>query len=244
MGHRHRAAFALGLTLAVLNLLPPVIAVADQRMLFHIAQEMLLLALVIPLIAYGAGPALGRHLAIPIQPLAGILALNISLFSAQLPAVVNAVSRDRLLHAAVQILFMVGAFIFWWPILRPGLGQAGLTPIAKVGYLIVASVPPTIPGLALAFSRHLFYAPYRSIDDQQLAGLLLFATAKLALVTGTFIILWRLLAPEAEPPEDDDRRTAIADAPPPAPAWYASLDSTLPSEPAPARHPEPLSAER
>jgi len=70
------------------------------------------------------------------------------------------------------------------------------------------------------------------------------ATAKLALVTGTFIILWRLLAPEAEPPDDDDRRTAIADAPPPAPAWYASLDSTLPSEPAPARHPEPLSAER
>jgi len=37
---------------------------------------------------------------------------------------------------------------------------------------------------------------------------------------------------------------AMADAPPPAPAWYASLDSTLPSEPAPARHPEPLSAER
>jgi len=57
VGHRHRAAFALGLTLAVLNLLPPVIAVADQRMLFHIAQEMLLLALVVPLIAL-ATPAI------------------------------------------------------------------------------------------------------------------------------------------------------------------------------------------
>lgn len=244
MGHRHRAALALGLTLAAVSVLPPVSALADRRMLFHIAQEMLLLALVVPLIAYGAGPALGRRLSIPVQPLTGILALNISLFTAQLPAVVNAVSRDRLLHAVVQVLFMIGAFVFWWPILRPGLGQAGLTPIAKVGYLIVASVPPTIPGLALAFSHHLFYAPYRSIDDQQLAGLLLFATAKLALVTGTLIILWRLLAPEGEPPDDDDRRTAVAEAPPPAPAWYASLEGTLASEPARDRQPEPVSAGR
>jgi len=244
MGHRHRAALVLGLTLAVLSVLPPVIALADQRMLFHILQEMLLLALVVPLIAYGAGPRLGRHLVIPVQPLSGILALNISLFSAQLPAVVNAVSRDRLLHAAAQVLFMVGAFVFWWPILRPRLGRAGLTPIAKVGYLIVASVPPIIPGLALAFSHHLFYAPYRSIDDQQLAGLLLFATAKLTLVTGTFIILWRLLAPGAEPPDDDDRRNAVADAPSPTPAWFASLDGTLASEPAPERHPEPVSGRR
>jgi cytochrome c oxidase assembly factor CtaG len=198
---------------------------------FHVLQEMLLLAVVAPLITCGIGSRLGRHLQGRVQVPVGILALNLSLFGAQLPALVNLVARNPLLHGAVQLLFLLGAVLFWWPIIRPRADHGSLTPIAKVGYLMVASVPPTIPGITLAFSHHLFYAAYRSIEDQQLAGLLLFATAKCALVTGTFVILWRLLTPEPEPPDDDDRGRAVPGAPSPVPAWFARLDDRLPGEP-------------
>jgi hypothetical protein len=95
---------------------------------------------------------------------------------------------------------------------------------------MVAGVPPTIPGLTLALSHHAFYQAFRSLDDQQVAGLLLFGTAKFALITGTFVILWRLLTPQPDPPDHDDRDARGVDLPPGAPAWLERLTDELPAE--------------
>ena len=196
--------------------------------------EMLLLAVVIPLLAYGANPLLRGHLAW-LHPIAGILALNVVLFGSQLPAVLDLTTKDMMLGEAAQAVFMAGAFLFWWPIVRPD----GLTPIAKIGCLMVAGVPPTIPGITLAFSHHLFYQAYRSLEDQQIAGLLLFGTAKFALVAGTFVILWRMLTPQSEPPDREDWDVELPDLPPTAPAWLGRLDEELPAEAARSRAPVP-----
>jgi hypothetical protein len=91
-------------------------------------------------------------------------------------------------------------------------------------------VPPTIPGLTLALSHHVFYQTFRSLEDQQVAGLLLFGTAKFALITGTFVLLWRLLTPQPEPPDRDEGRAYRGDLPPGAPAWLERLDEALPAE--------------
>jgi putative membrane protein len=222
-----------GLVLSAVALLPPVIALADQRLSLHMLQEMLLLALVIPLLAYGMAVPASAVAPRLIHPLTGIVALNVVLFGWQLPAVMDAAARNLALRELAQVAFMLGALAFWLPILRSSTSAGALGPVAKIGYLMVAGVPPTIPGITLAFSNHLFYQAYRSVEDQQIAGLLLFATAKFALVTGTFVILWRLLTPEAEPPDDDDRSDALVGLPPSAPAWYQQLDAELPAEPQP-----------
>lgn len=239
MARRHRVALGVGVVLAVIGFLPPLIAVVDRRLTLHMLEQMLLLAIVVPLIAYGMGRWAVR-LRWPAEPLTGIFALNIALFGAQLPAVFDVVTQHLLLRLAAQALFMAAAFLFWWPIIRPGTGERGLSSVAKIGYLIVASVPPTIPGIVLAFSHHLFYPAYQSLEDQQLAGLVLFATAKLALVTGTFVILWRLLTPPAEPADDDDPGLSTPGAPDPAPAWFAHLDDILVGEPVREREPLPV----
>ena len=237
MARRHRAALAAGSLLSVAALLPPAIGFADRRLSLHMLLQMLLLALVIPLLAYGAQPLIGGSLA-RLHPIAGILALNVVLFGSQLPAVLDLTAKHLVLGEAAQAAFMTGAFLFWSPIVRPG----GLTPIAKIGYLMVAGVPPTIPGITLALSHHLFYQAYRSIEDQQIAGLLLFGTAKFALVAGTFVILWRMLAPQPEPPDWEDRELELPDLPPTAPAWLGRLDEELPAEA--ARSPAPVPAGR
>jgi len=234
MAGRHRAALAAGSLLSIAALLPPAIGFADRRLSLHMLLEMLVLAVVIPLLAYGAHPLMPGPLK-RLHPIAGIIALNIVLCGSQLPAVLDLTTRHVMLGEAAQAAFMAGAFLFWWPIVRPD----GLTPIAKIGYLMVAGVPPTIPGITLAFSHHLFYQAFRSIEDQQIAGLLLFGTAKFALVAGTFVILWRMLAPQSEPPDRDDRDIAVPDLPPNAPAWLGRLDDELPAEAARPHLPVP-----
>ena len=226
MARRHRAALYAGSLLSVGVLLPPVTSFADQRLSLHMLLEMLLLALIIPLFAYGAGALLRGPVAASVHPVVGIATLNVVLFGSQLPAVMDLASRNLLFREAAQVAFIAGAFLFWWPIVRPG----GLSAIAKIGYLMVAGVPPTIPGITLALSHHLFYHAYRSLEDQQLAGLLLFGTAKFALVFGTFVILWRMLTPEPEPPDRDDGEAPSGDLPPGAPAWLERLDEDLPAE--------------
>ena len=188
--------------------------------------EMLLLALAVPLLAYGAASGLRSRFSVGLQSVVGVLALNLVLFAWQIPAVLDLAARNLWLREVAPAFFMIGVFIFWQPIVR----HDGLSAIAKIGYLMVAGVPPTIPGITLAFSHHLLYQAYRSIEDQQIAGLLLFGTAQLTLVAGTFVILWRMLAPEKEPPDWDIEEAPVDDTPPTAPAWLRRLDEELPAE--------------
>ena len=236
MTRRHRGALAAGLVLATASLLPPVVAGAGVRLSTHMLLEMALLALVVPLLAYGAGPLLAARLPFRLHPVAGIVALNLVIFSAQLPAVVDKASGNVLFRELLQAGVILGAFAFWYPI----VGTSRLSAIAKIGTLMVAGVPPTIPGLTLALSHHLFYQAYRSLEDQQLAGLILFGTAKFALVGGTFVVLWRMLTPGPEPEDRDDREAPVEDIPPTAPAWLRRLEGELPVEPDRPRVPVPL----
>jgi cytochrome c oxidase assembly factor CtaG len=226
MARRHRAALCAGLLLSIAALLSPLSQVADGRLSVHMLEEMLVLTIVIPLLAYGVSPLFSSRAASLLHPVAGIVALNLVLFGSQLPAVVDVATRDLWFREAAQAVFMAGAFLFWWPVVR----RDGLSPIAKIGYLMVAGVPPTIPGITLALSHHLFYHAYRSIEDQQAAGLLLFGTAKVALVAGTLVLVWRLLTPQSEPPDRDDRRSPTGEPPPETPAWLWRLDEELPLE--------------
>ncbi len=228
MRPRHRLAFAGGTILGLVTMLPPVAGLSGRLLLVHTARQMILLAVAGPLLAYATASIVkGRA---RVLPLAGITAFNAAVLLTQLPVILRATSSTFALDLCLQLAFLGASLLFWLPV----MACAGLSRIGKIGYLLVAGVPPTIPGVVLAFSRHPLYLGYQ-LGDQQLAGLLLFATAKFTLIGGTFFILWRLLSAEAEPGDDDDRGVPIPETPPAAPAWLRRLDEVLPEEPAPAR---------
>ena len=228
MRPRHRLAFAGGAILALITMLPPVAGLSGRLLFVHTARQMVLLAVAGPLLAYATASFVSRG--VRIHPVTGIVVFNAAVLLTQLPVVLRATASSFPVDLSLQLAFLSASLLLWWPVMASG----GLSRMGKIGYLLVAGVPPTIPGVVLAFSRHPLYLGYQ-LDDQQLAGLLLFATAKFTLIGGTFLILWRLLSAEAEPGDDDDHGARLPQTPPSAPAWLRHLDEELPAEPVPVR---------
>lgn len=225
----------------------PPLSVGGARLLaLHTLSHMLLIVLAGPLLAYGLAGILdhrpGRVARVLGHPLLGLCAFNGTLLFWQLPEPVRVMMQSLAVHQLAHLSLLASAVCLWYPVVRPLRGPGSLSRIARVGYLLLAGVPPTIPGMVLVLARRPLYAAYAgagglsALEDQQLAGLLLFGTAKLALVAGTLVAIWQLLTPDGEPPDDRGDRDLTPIEPPVAPAWLRRLDDPLPAEPpAPAR---------
>ena len=230
MLRRQKLRLCAGLTLAATALSPPTLLLGGRLYAVRTLAEMVLLFGAAPLVVMG----LNLRRSPFTHPVTGMVVFNVLLVGWQLPVVVALTAGSLLLEAFGDCLLLLAAIAFWHPVL-----SGGMAPIARIGYLLVAGCPPTIPGILLAFARHPLYgaayhgtAGMSALEDQQLAGLILFGSAKLALVSATFVLLWRMLA-ASEPPGDDEDRQDSPVVPPPMPAWLAQLDHPLAAEPRP-----------
>ncbi len=241
---RHRWALRAGAGVGLASVLPPLADGSARLMAVHMLAHMLLIVGAAPLLAYGLAGTIDRRprrLARVLgHPLLGLAAFNGVLLFWQVPGPVAAMTRDPAVHQLGHLSLLISAVCLWYPVVRP-LGVPGsISRMGRIGYLLLAGVPPTIPGMVLVLARRPLYAAYpgaaglSALEDQQLAGLVLFGTAKLALVAGTLVAIWQLLTPEADRPEDGDGGSHAPVEPPVAPAWLSRLDGPLPAEP-PAR---------
>jgi putative membrane protein len=228
MPRRQKLQLCAGLTVAAIA--PSLLALGGGLYAVRTLSEMLLLFGAAPLLVMGLNLR-GRRLS---RPVLSMIVFNVLLLSWQLPVVVERTAGSLLLESGGDCLLLLAGIAFWHPVL-----SGGMAPITKIGYLLIAGCPPTIPGILLGFAHHpLYAASYHGItglsalEDQQLAGLILFGSAKLALVSATFVLLWRMLGP-AEAPGDDEPGQDSPVVPPPLPAWLAQLDQPLAAEPRP-----------
>lgn len=212
---------------------PPVEALALRTVLLHTAREVAVLFVAAPLAAYALSHV-GRRFA---SPVVGLLASNFVLMAWQLPSVLKITVANRLVDEAAVLVFMAVAFAFWAPLFSR---DRALSQIGRCGYLLVAGVPPTLPAVVLGFSRRLYYSSsiqgptvfdLSPLKDQHLAGLLLFGSAKLVLVTAVFVVVWNMLKGEREPPDDRRGYEENPALPPSTPGWYLRLEDDLPGEP-------------
>ena len=228
MLRRQKLRLCAGLTLAATALSPPTLLLGGRLYAVRTLAEMVLLFGAAPLVVMG----LNLRRSPFTHPVTGMVVFNVLLVGWQLPVVVAQTAGSLLLEAFGDCLLLLAAIAFWHPVL-----SGGMAPIARIGYLLVAGCPPTIPGILLAFARHPLYgaayhgtAGMSALEDQQLAGLILFGSAKLALVSATFVLLWRMLGASEAPGDDQDGRDSPV-VPPTLPAWLAQLDQPLAAEP-------------
>ncbi len=187
--------FALGIAALFVALQSP-IDVGGDRYLFslHMLQHIILALVAPPLLLLGVAGTLPRRLVRALRPLvhpwAAAFIFSAVLLVWHLPALYDATLRVQPLHVLEHATFFLTGLCFWWPIVEPG-GRSGLTSLGKIAYLVFTNLPPTVLGLLFAIAPTAYYPFYLEaprlwgltpVEDQQLAGLVMFGLGGLVYV--------------------------------------------------------------
>lgn len=133
-------------------------------------------------------------------PLAAITAPSIvwllhaaALWTWHVPALYDAALAHEPVHALQHLSFFGSAALFWWGLAHGRYGRIGYG--AAVVYVFATAVHSGVLGALLTFSTHVWYPAYAStsaaasygltpLEDQQLAGLLMWIPAGLVFIGG------------------------------------------------------------
>ena len=215
---REVAAFALGWVALAVALLSPLHRLGSALLSAHMIQHELLMTVAAPLLVLGrplvaflwAIPLSWRRragavvAAPPIPAVWGWLTLPAVAWSLHAlaiwlwhgPAPYQATLASEVMHTAQHLSFLTTALLFWWSLLQIREGRLGRP--AAVVYLFTTAVHTTLLGALLTFSDRLWYPRYGSsaagwglaaIEDQQLAGLIMWIPGGLAYLFAALAIM-------------------------------------------------------
>lgn len=202
---------------------------------------------------------LRRALRVLVHPLTAIIAVNAAFFGWHLSGPYQAAMQNDALYAAEQVSLLLTSVMFWWPIVTPfSPPQRSMSPLGKIGYIVLATIPQTFGGLVVALAHHSLYPAYElaprlmgldALTDQQIAGASIALVSKVALFTAFTVIFVGMLSASASDsdggggggggggPEVDRPRPR----PSGTPRWLEDLQAgrTIPEPAPPARVKEP-----
>jgi cytochrome c oxidase assembly factor CtaG len=222
---RQVACFWGGVVALMVALLSPLDFGAAYLFWLHMVQHLLLMLIAAPLLALALPPAfLGwlTHRAI-LRPLMRVLwnpwlaffLYNAAVVLWHLPPCYEATLRDRAVHAAEHLTFLLTAMAFWGVILSPG----GVPPYGlRVALLLGSAVVQFVPAFVIALADRVLYPTYAAaprlwrwspLDDQRFGGALMWVTMNLAYVVAILRFVGPLLQPERSLNPESNRGAGI-----------------------------------
>jgi putative membrane protein len=148
------------------------------------------------------GRALGR-------PAVCWCAATATLVGWHIPAAFTLAMQSHIWHAVELASFFVTGLLFWWPVVRSWRGASKPEGWSIVVYLFLATLPCDILSAFLVFSERVMYPVYLSmprhsslsvLEDQQLAGALMWTTVTIVYLVAGAILSTRLLSPQSGAP--------------------------------------------
>jgi putative membrane protein len=221
---RRTAAFAGGVALVAVALLG-LDEAAHRTLRAHMAQHLLLVFGAAPLLVLGSPVALALRatgararrvlrLGALAHPLAGWLALVGVMAVTHLTRLYDAALAYPALHAAEHVAYLAAAALFWRPVLGADPVPARPGPVGRLLYLMIAAGPLSLVGVAMASSRHAWYATYAAhpgaLADQHAAGAVMWVGGGVALATIAIAATWAALRREHARRLDYERRAEAA----------------------------------
>lgn len=190
---RRRAAFIGGLLVLWLALDWPLGALgAGYLASVHMAQFLMIALLAPSLMLLGVPPAAYARLSelpwvlsvlrVLTNPLIALAVFGVVVYWTHLPGVVDSLMVTQAGSFALDIVWLLGGFVFWWPVVSPVPERPRFPAASKMGYLFLATLINTLPYAFLTFGDLPFYALYElappvsgitTRQDQQIAGLLM-----------------------------------------------------------------------
>jgi cytochrome c oxidase assembly factor CtaG len=216
VGLAEALAFITGCAALAIALSPPLDEWSERRLAAHMVQHELLMVVAAPLIAVGA-PLVGILWAVPSRvrralvgtvhqrplirvwrtvssPPFAFALYGVALWTWHLPALYDRALRHEAVHAVQHLCFFGSATLFWWGLVRGRRGRTGYG--AAVVYLFVTALHGGVLGALLTVSPRPWYAAYVAhhpggltpLEDQQLAGLLMWIPAGMAFAAGALFL--------------------------------------------------------
>jgi putative membrane protein len=175
---------AFGVLTALVALEGPLDHAAEASAAWHMAQHVLLLSVVAPLLVLGAPLRRLRRTrwaqrvasrATPWFVTLGIAAQSAVLAAWHLPGPYQAAVRNPLVHALEHAAYLGAGALLWWALLHASRARIGIGVLA----LFVAALPGTALGVLMTSARTVWYPVYgtgsAALGDQQLAGVVMWA---------------------------------------------------------------------
>src|ERR1043166_4193086 len=143
----------------------------------------------------------GRALA---HPLVALLLSSVVLWVWHLPGLFQLALRVSAVHLVEHVSFFASGLLFWYPVVQPWPSRARWPRGAMIPYLLTADVLNTVLAAVLTFSDRVLYPIYefRSrateaavLDDQVLAGVIMWVPMSLAYLIPAALLTIRLLSP-------------------------------------------------
>ena len=196
---RRTVALMGGIAALLLVVASPVAHLDHHLLTAHMAQHLILMLVAAPLILLGA-----RLSTLPQPPLAICwLAGSSTVILWHVPAIFERALESHLWHGVEDASFLIAGIVFW----RPMIGNTGWSaPI----YLFLATLPCDVLSAFLAFSGHVVFRPYVSghaamfglspLDDQALAGALMWVAVTFAYLLPALVLTGRLIRTERSNP--------------------------------------------
>jgi putative membrane protein len=140
-------------------------------------------------------PAIARVAKVVTRPWFGLAYFNFMIVFIHWPPVVDLQLRSEPSHLFIHGLILTAGLAMWWPVVSPLPELSSLSEPAKMLYLFLQSVIPTIPASFLTFGGHPLYQVYTTLPryfgisartDQMIAGL------TMKLLGG--LLLWGVIA--------------------------------------------------
>jgi putative membrane protein len=168
-----QACFGAGLLTLAIALSAPVDSVADQLLVAHMAEHLVIGDISALLIVLGlTGPLLAPLLRVrwlsPLRvfahPLVALPAWMISFYVWHLPAMYQLALRHDLIHGAQHACFLAFGIAVWMPLFGPLPRPAWFSNAARLVYIIVVRLAGTVLANVLIFSGTVLYPIYRPGD--------------------------------------------------------------------------------
>jgi putative membrane protein len=194
----------------------------------HTAQYVALSLIAMPLLLAGCppelypGPSPGRTggvLSVAARPAAGLLGYTAVMAVTHVPRITDALMATQFGSLLIDLAWLAGAFLLWWPVFAPE-GFSRMSSPLKIGYLFLATIPPTVPAAFMVFADYPLYALYELAPragltagtDQQAAGLIMKAGADPLLWLAMTIVFFRWQRAESDA-ERRDRAPRLEEQP-------------------------------
>lgn len=193
--YAHVACFLAGLMVVGLALLSALHHYAERLLWAHMVQHELLMVVAAPLLVLGK-PVEAWRWVFPVRiprllsDTAFAWALHaLALWLWHAPPLFEAAVGNAWLHLAQHASFFLAAAVFWWSVLAPASRQLGALVALFTTMLHTGAL-----GALMTFSRSSWYAGY-ALEDQQLAGLVMWVPAGAAYPAAALFLISRWLRP-------------------------------------------------